>query len=98
MKKGRDRDGSYFKGLKIREESDREPLLITGSRHKTLPNVMETVMDVTDTVMDESVASDECDGCDGIFKTCSEILNPKESACNDTNARSDRNEKIIIKY
>ncbi len=89
VEKDRDRDGSHFKGLKIREESDEDPPLITGSQNSTmsqnntLSSVTDSIDNVTNTVMDETLASDGCDGCDGIFKTCSEKLNTEQSDCND---------------
>ena len=90
VEKARDRDGSHFKGLKIREESDEDPPLITGNQistmlqNNTLSGVTDSIDNVTDSVMDETLASDGCDGCDGIFQTCPEQLNPEESDRIDT--------------
>jgi putative DNA primase/helicase len=83
IKKERDRYGSYFVGLKIRGENDHEPPLITGNTSvviNTIPSknntnvinrlwtmVMDKVKDVMVTVMDETIDSEGCDGCDGIF-------------------------------
>ena len=76
MRKERDRFGSYFVGLKIRDESDTSPPLITGNSKveinispkpentnvisKLWTMVMDRVTDMMDYVMDESIDGDEC--------------------------------------
>ena len=77
----RDRNGSYFVGLKIRPSEDDSPPMITGNSQVAInvnpqlkntnvikelwTRVMDKVMDVMELVMDESINSDGCDGCDG---------------------------------
>ena len=95
IRKERDRFGSYFVGLKIRDVNDREPLLITGNT-KVVINaspklentnvinrlwtvVMDKVTDMMDYVMGETIDSDECDGCDGKNERSSELENSVES-------------------
>jgi putative DNA primase/helicase len=119
ISKERDRYGSYFVGLKIRSESDHEPPLITGntsvvintSPEKNNTNVinrlwtmvMDKVTDVMDCVMDESIGSDRCDGCDGKFKKSPEFRNSaeNESECNtqqQSNSESNNDlEQSLIK-
>jgi putative DNA primase/helicase len=119
ISKERDRYGSYFVGLKIRSESDHEPPLITGntsvvintSPEKNNTNVinrlwtmvMDKVTDVMDCVMDESIDSDESDGCDGKFKKSPEFRNSaeNESECNtqqQSNSESNNDlEQSLIK-
>ena len=95
VEKDRDRDGSHFKGLKIREESDEDPPLITGSQtstmsqNNTLPSVTDSIDNVTAPVIDETLASDGSDGCDGLFKIYSDQLNTEQSDCNDPIAQFD---------
>lgn len=73
---GRDRDGAYFLGLKLRTPEDNDPPLITGESppggEKGRPpegysgRSSSVVMDsVTERVMAETRAGDGCDGCDG---------------------------------
>ena len=84
IKRERDREGSYFVGLKIRDEFDDKPPLITGNSsvaknivqpvkstnvvNRVWTMVMNKVMDIIDYVIDESIDGDECDECDGIFE------------------------------
>jgi hypothetical protein len=76
-------------GLKIRDESDSSPPLITGNSEviinanpqsdntnvisKLWTMVMDKVTDVMDYVMDESIDGDECDECDGKNKKSPEF-------------------------
>jgi putative DNA primase/helicase len=64
--KGRDRNGSYFLGLKIRDCDDDDPLLIGDVMDKSPP--------VLDAVMPQSLGSDGCAGCDGIFDKSSKFV------------------------
>lgn len=57
VKRGRDRYGSYFEGLKFRDEYDTAPRPITGA------NVMEQISHFSKNVMAETLGSDGCDGC-----------------------------------
>ena len=95
ISKERDRFGSYFVGLKIRDVNDNSPPLITGnssivknivpaSRSTNVINrlwtmMIDKVMDVMDSVMVESAGSDGCYGYDGIFQKSSELENSVES-------------------
>jgi putative DNA primase/helicase len=81
IRRERDRYGSYFVGLKIRDVNDHEPPLITGSTSVVINTnpppdntnvinrlwtmVMDKVMDMMDYVMTESTDSNRCDRCDG---------------------------------
>ena len=89
--KGRDRYGSYFLGLKIRDEQDDDPPMITGDASppdtsqlpepttcNTEPIVTDVMDIVTDTVTDEIIGGDECDGCDGYLETGSENFNSEK--------------------
>ena len=104
VEKGRDRYGSYFSGLKIRGESDDEPPLITGELSPPVINpppqhttnitwsaVTDTPDSVTDSVTDESIGGDECDGCDGYFKPQSEKLDSQKTTSNDLTAINKEN-------
>jgi putative DNA primase/helicase len=91
IKKERDRFGSYFVGLKIRDVNDTSPPLITGNSEvvintkssfsstnvisKLWTMVMDKVTDVIDYVMDESIDNDECDEYDGKNEKSSELEN-----------------------
>jgi putative DNA primase/helicase len=65
--------------------------------------VMDKVTDVMDCVMDESIGSDRCDGCDGKFKKSPEFRNSaeNESECNtqqQSNSESNNDlEQSLIK-
>ncbi|WP_019503236.1 phage/plasmid primase, P4 family [Pleurocapsa sp. PCC 7319] len=88
------RFGSYFEGLKIRSEIDKQPPMITGNPSleiKTSPvasntnvinklwtMVMDKVTDVIEYVMAESIAGDRCDDSDGKNKKLSENNNGRE--------------------
>ena len=76
IEKGRDRYGSFIRGLKIRTDSDLEAPLITGKLPPTdintqIPdsdNPLPTVMNnVADKVTAESIDSNESDRCDENF-------------------------------
>ncbi|NJM90286.1 MAG: DNA primase [Hydrococcus sp. RU_2_2] len=69
VSKGRDRNGSYFLGLKIREPDDDDPLLI-GSVTDNSGVVMERVMV-------ETPNGDGCDGCDVIFEESNNFVESK---------------------
>jgi putative DNA primase/helicase len=69
VSKGRDRNGSYFLGLKIREPDDGDPLLI-GS-------VTDNHPVVTDVVMAQKPNGYGCDGCDGIFEDNNQFVELK---------------------
>ncbi|MBW4532579.1 MAG: hypothetical protein KME09_01450 [Pleurocapsa minor HA4230-MV1] len=91
----RDRHGSYFVGLKIRDESDTSPPLITGNTaieinisprlentnviSKLWAMIMDKVTDVIVTVMDETLDSSECDRCDGKNEKSSDSQNKVEN-------------------
>lgn len=95
IRKERDREGSYFVGLKIRDDADDSPPMITGNAeivvnvepsskntnviNKLWTMVMDKVMDVMDYVMDESIDGDGCDECDGIFQNFPKIKNNVEN-------------------
>ena len=107
--KKRDRFGSYFEGLKIRSEIDKQPPMITGNPSleiKTSPEtsstnvinklwtmVMDKVMGVIDSVMAESLASYECDDSDGIFKKSSENNDIVESKADCNTVNKSQLEK-----
>ena len=107
LRKERDRSGSYFVGLKIRDRDDNSPPLITGNTkvvinvnppskntnviNKLCTMVMDKVIDVIDRVMDETVASDECDGCDGIIKKSSN----NQARVKSKTERNTKNERIL---
>ena len=94
IKRERDRNGSYFVGLKLRSSNDESAPMITGNTEvainaEPLPNntnvinrvwtmVMDKVTDVIDYVMDESTISDGCDECDGKSKNSSKTKNNVE--------------------
>ena len=98
ISKERDRFGSYFVGLKIRDINDNSPPLITGNSevitnvncqpeninviNRLWTMVMVKVTDMMDYVMGESTVSDRCDGCDGIIEKSSELENSVESKVN----------------
>jgi putative DNA primase/helicase len=108
IRRERDRFGSYFVGLKIRDHGNSSPPLITGNSkvlkdtashivinaHPQSENtnvinrfwtmVMDKVTDVIVTVMDESIANDECYECDGKNEKSSNNQNKVEceSECN----------------
>ena len=98
IKKERDRFGSYFVGLKIRDVNDNSPPLITGNSeviisaspkpentnviNRLWTMVMNKVTDMMDYVMDESIDSEECDECDGKNENSPEFKNSVESKVN----------------
>ena len=105
IRKGRDRQGSYFLGLKIRDEYDEQPPLITGKiapqKSDSLPhhvtyNTSLTVTDmmdnVTDNVTDESPDGDKCDGCDGYFQT--QLSNLSSEKINSNNITTINKENL----
>ena len=66
---GRDRDGSYMTGLKIRSQDDKLPRSITGGTTAAIPakdSVTDSVMDCDGLVMDFIGSGYGCDGCDGL--------------------------------
>lgn len=65
--RGRDRNGSYFEGLRIRSDFDNDPRPITGA-------VTDSVTECDGSVTAETLDSDGCDGCDGLTN------NPDRSA------------------
>ena len=95
IKRERDRNGSYFVGLKLRSSNDESAPMITGNTkvvinaNSKLENtnvitklwtmVMDKVTDVIDYVMDESVAGDGCGECDSKNKNFSKIKNDVEN-------------------
>ena len=95
IRRKRDRNGSYFVGLKLRSSNDESAPMITGNTEVAInvdpvPNntnvinrvwtmVMDKVTDVIDYVMDESVAGDGCDKCDGKIQNSSETKNDVET-------------------
>ncbi len=104
IEKGRDRQGSYFSGLKIRDNSDNDPPMITGKNSPPDDNlpwldntyttslVVTDVMDsVTDSVTDESIGGDKCDGCDGYFQSQSKKLDSEKLNSNDITAINEEN-------
>ena len=104
IQKERDRQGSYFLGLKIRDEYDEQPLLITGKitpqksdplshhiTHDTLPTVTDMIDIVTDNVTDESLDGDKCDGCDGYFQTQLQSLSPEKNNSDSITAINQEN-------
>jgi hypothetical protein len=112
IRKERDRTGSYFVGLKIRDKSDSSPPLITGNTpveinisprfnntnviNRLWTMIMDKVTDVIVTVMDETIANDKCNDCDGIIEKFPEFKISVESKvrCN-TITESDNQEKEI---
>ena len=116
IRKERDRFGSYFVGLKIRDVNDDEPPLITGNTsvvidtkpkvsstnviNKLWTMVMEKVTDVMDKVIDESIASDECDDCDGKNKKSPELENNEksETRCNMLKEGQKKKTEILEEF
>jgi putative DNA primase/helicase len=76
VSKGRDRNGSYFLGLKIREPDDGDPLLIGDVMDKSPPVMVGA--------MPQSRRGDGCDGCDGIFEKSNKFVE-------STNEKIERN-------
>jgi putative DNA primase/helicase len=109
IRKERDRFGSYFVGLKIRSEDDLEPSLITGNTSVVINTkssssstnvinrlwtmLMDKVTDIIVTVMDESIATDEYDMCDGIFKKSPKIENKNED-CQVHGSQKEKPERL----
>ena len=58
--------------------------------------VMDKVTDVIDYVMDESIASDRCDECDGKNENSSEIKNSVDTKVNCNTKTDEALEKEII--
>jgi putative DNA primase/helicase len=88
VKRGRDRYGSYFTGLKIRTDQDTAPRPITGSEPPEPPDTpppsnptpVTENLDVCDGfVTAETLNSDECDGCDAFFEVNEENENSSAS-------------------
>jgi putative DNA primase/helicase len=90
--KGRDRNGSYFLGLKIREPSDDDPLL--------LGTVMDNPRFVTDSVMSQNLNGDGCDGCDGIFQTSHKLIEAKKekTQCDCEQQRNNQSEILPSQF
>ncbi len=90
--KGRDRNGSYFLGLKIRAQNDEFSPIITGkisspNTDSLPPNTTHnTWPTVTDSVTAESIGSKECYRCDCQIETRSENLTSKKNNSNNTTA------------
>ena len=104
IEKGRDRNGSYISGLKIREEYDTDPPMITGKNnnsnnnlpspdntHTTPLDVTDVMDSVTDSVTDESIAGDKCDGCDGYFESQLSELDSEKLNSHDITAINREN-------
>jgi len=77
IKRGRDRYGSFFTGLRIRTKGDTDPRPITGNEppeppdtppRTDSPSVTEDSGDCDESVTAETIASDGCDGCDGFLE------------------------------
>ena len=112
IKRERDRYGSYFAGLKIREVEDDSSPLITGNAevvinvsskpentnviNRVWTMVMDKVTDVIDYVMDETIDSDECAECDGIIKNSSELGNSVENKVSRNTEIEGHEEKEVI--
>lgn len=84
VKRGRDRYGSYFTGLKIRTDQDTAPRPITGNEPPeppdTPPPSSPTPVTENEDVSDgfvtaETLDSDGCDGCDAFFEVNEENEN-----------------------
>jgi putative DNA primase/helicase len=68
VKRGRDRYGSYFEGLRIRAGHDSSPRPITGIELPTEPvNVTGNSPPGDGSVTAETIGSDGCDGCDAFL-------------------------------
>ena len=104
IEKGRDRNGSYVSGLKIRDRYDNDPPMITGKNDPpdddlplpdithTTPSAVTDVMDsVMDSVTDESIGGDKSDGCDGYFPSQSQKLDSEKFPSHDTTAINQEN-------
>jgi putative DNA primase/helicase len=77
VKRGRDRYGSYFTGLKIRTDQDTALRPITGFEPPSPPDippptgsppVTESSSNCDGSVTAETLGSDGCDGCDAFFE------------------------------
>ena len=106
IRKERDRFGSHFMGLKIRDVNDDEPPLITGNAsviinaspkpentnviNRLWTMVMDKVTDMMNSVMDESTGSDECYECDGKNKNSPELESNEEIKVN-CNIKTEKN-------
>ena len=84
VKRGRDRYGSFFTGLKIRAQGDTDPRPITGDEPPEppdtppptdYPTVTDNLGNCDEFVTAETVASDGCDGCDAFFEVNQENEN-----------------------
>lgn len=84
VKRGRDRGGSYFTGLKIRTDQDTAPRPITGNEPPeppdTPPPSSPTPVTENEDVCDgfvtaQTLDSDGCDGCDAFLKVNEENEN-----------------------
>jgi putative DNA primase/helicase len=84
VKRGRDRYGSFFTGLKIRTQGDTDPRPITGDEPPEppdtppptdYPTVTDNLGNCDEFVTAETVASDGCDGCDAFFEVNQENEN-----------------------
>ena len=105
IKRERDRTGSYFVGLKLRDVNDDSPPLITNNievvinTEPQLENtnvinrlwtmVMDKVTDVMECVMDETVDSDEFDNCDGKNENSLETKSNVEGEANCSTKNDD---------
>jgi putative DNA primase/helicase len=116
IRRERDRFGSYFVGLKIREVNDSLPPLITGNSeieinisprpkntnviNRLWTMVMDKVTDVIVTVMDECIANDECDRCDGKNEKYPELENSVECVreCNIHNQKQKKKKDKSRKF
>ena len=112
IRRERDREGSYFVGLKIRDVNDDEPPMITGNTsvatdikpkvsstnviNRLWTMVMKKVTNMMDCVMDESIASDECGGCDGKNEKSPELENNEKSETGCNMLKEKRKEKTEI--
>jgi putative DNA primase/helicase len=87
VKRGRDRGGSYFTGLKIRSSTDTAPRPITGEEPEPpdtppptdSPPVTESLGNCDGLVIAETFGSDGCDGCDEFL----EVKKKNESFCDE---------------
>lgn len=104
IEKGRDRNGSYVSGLKIRTEYDSDPPMITGkdsppdddlpllnATYNTSSMAMDVTDSVTDSVMDESIGGDKSYGCDEYFESQFQKLDSEKFHRNDITAINEEN-------
>ena len=108
LRKERDRSGSYFVGLKIRPPEDDSPPIVTGNSevatntslklsntsviNRLWTMVMDKVSLVIDSVMNESIEGNECDGCDGKNEKSLELENNVENQTQTGGKCNTRNE------